>query len=78
MKVKLTNDQFRMMRSVYKLSMKEWGNLLDISDTYVNLIEKNKRRLTERVVQRLVNELELTENKLAQILAIYEKFQRRN
>jgi predicted transcriptional regulator len=76
MRLHITNEDFRRMRSVYRLSMMEWGDLLGISDAYVNQIEKSQRRLTENVVNQLVKELELTEEKLLRILDIYNEFQR--
>lgn len=66
-------DEFYKIRKTYRLSSEEFGSLCDISGAYVNMIEKGKRNLTERVKMRLIEELELTPEKLTRILAIYKE-----
>ncbi|NMD69599.1 helix-turn-helix transcriptional regulator [Bacillus sp. DNRA2] len=70
----LTANEFRMIRKVYRLSTVEYGALCDISGAYVNYIENNKRNLTDRVRRKLVAELQLTPDKLAQITAVYNEY----
>jgi transcriptional regulator with XRE-family HTH domain len=70
-------DVFKRIRKVYDLSQKEFGDLLDISHAQVNRIERGTRNLTDRIRQRLVDELRLTPDKLSRILAIYDEFQHR-
>jgi transcriptional regulator with XRE-family HTH domain len=67
-------DEFYKIRKVYRLSTREFGALCDISGAYVNMIENNKRNLTDRIKRRLIEELELTPEKLAHILEVYNEF----
>jgi plasmid maintenance system antidote protein VapI len=62
----------RKIREVYRLSCDEVGALLDVSGRYVNYIENGERRLTEQLVGKLITELELTDDKLARIISIYD------
>ncbi len=71
----ITALDFARIRHVYHLTMDEYGLLLGITAAYVNNIEKGKCRFTERVKQRLVEELELTPEKLQRILSIYDEYQ---
>jgi transcriptional regulator with XRE-family HTH domain len=70
----LTADEFYKIRKVYRLTQEDVGALCNVSTSYINMIEKNKRKLTERVGRRLVEELQLTPDKLTCILAIYNEF----
>lgn len=67
-------DEFYKIRKVYRLSTEEFAALCDITGAYVNMIENNKRNLTERVKRRLIEELQLTPEKLARILEVYNEF----
>lgn len=72
--MKLTADEFYKIRKVYRLTQDELGALCNVTAAHINMIEKNKRNLTERVERRLIEELQLTPDKLACILAIYNEF----
>jgi transcriptional regulator with XRE-family HTH domain len=70
----LNAEKFKIIRRTYKLNMKEFAALLDISAAYVCQIEKGKSSLSVNVAQKLINELELTEPKLKKILSIHRDF----
>lgn len=70
----VTESMLYKIRNVYRLSLAEMGDLLDVSATYVHLIENGSRRLTETIRDKLVAEFDLTPEKLAEILRIYEEY----
>ncbi|USK70196.1 helix-turn-helix domain-containing protein [Peribacillus asahii] len=70
----LTANEFYRIRKTYRLTSSEFGALCDISGAYVNMIENGKRNLTDRVKQKLIEELQLTPDKLARILDIYREY----
>ncbi|MEH7119072.1 helix-turn-helix transcriptional regulator [Neobacillus vireti] len=70
----LNADDFYKIRKVYRLTSEEFGALCEISGAYVNMVEHGKRNLTERVKRRLIEELELTPDKLARIQAVFNEF----
>lgn len=72
--MQLTANEFYKVRKVYRLSSAEFGALCDISAPYVNMIENGKRNLTRQVKYRLIDELQLTPEKLARILEIYQEY----
>jgi transcriptional regulator with XRE-family HTH domain len=74
----LTADEFYKVRTVYRLTQEEIGALCDVSGAQINRIERGKRNLTERVKRRLIEEMQLTPDKLARILAIYNEYDRGN
>ncbi len=69
----LTADDFYKIRKVYRLTLEDIGALCSVSAAYINMVEKGKRNLSERVKRRLIAELQLTPDKLARILAIYNE-----
>lgn len=67
-------DEFYKIRKVYGLSQQEWGDLLDLSHAQISRIESGKRELTLKIKRRLIEELQLTPEKLAKIFDIYETY----
>ncbi|MGG1684872.1 helix-turn-helix domain-containing protein [Pseudalkalibacillus sp. NRS-1564] len=72
--MKITHETFQKIRVVYNCSMREFGDLLNISAGYVNDIEKERKPLTVPVKARLIDELQLNHTKLNRILEIYQEF----
>jgi transcriptional regulator with XRE-family HTH domain len=74
--MKITSELLYKIRKAYRLTQADIGALCDVSDAYINLIENGKRNITDRISHSITKELELTPDKLAQILAVYEEYNR--
>ncbi|HZG87296.1 helix-turn-helix transcriptional regulator [Paenibacillus sp.] len=68
------NATFKKIRKVYALSCSEMGSLLDVSTTLVSYIERERRTLTPEIRRKVIDEFELTPEKLAKILEVYEEY----
>ncbi|MEK6993455.1 helix-turn-helix transcriptional regulator [Paenibacillus sp. FSL K6-1566] len=69
----ITADTMFKLRKVYRLSQAEIGAMCGVSDAFINQIERGKRSLSDRIKHGLIREFELTPEKLARVLAIYEE-----
>lgn len=69
----ITADNLRKIRLVYRLSQAEFGALAGVSASYINQVERGKCCLSDRVRRALTDELEMTPDKLAQILRLYDE-----
>jgi len=69
----LTADDFYKVRWYFRLTQEEMAAICNISGAQISRIESGKRNLTERVKRRLNSELQLTPDKLARILEIYNE-----
>lgn len=65
---------FFIIRKVYRMSMMQMAETLGISGTYVNQIEKEREPLTDNVRRNLIRTLDLTPEKVSEIVMIYEAF----
>ncbi|MDR6883567.1 helix-turn-helix transcriptional regulator [Bacillus sp. 3255] len=71
--MKLSPESFRMIRVVYGLTQQEYADLLDCSVSTVSKIEKGYRSLTHGIERKVLDEMELTEDKLARIHSLYRE-----
>lgn len=71
--MRITADEARLIRKVYRLTLEDMAALCDVSISLISKVEKGHRKLSDRLQQRLVNEFELTPDKLARILEIYNE-----
>ncbi|MFF8783315.1 helix-turn-helix domain-containing protein [Streptomyces sp. NPDC015140] len=71
--MRINANEARLIRKVYRLTLEDMAALCDVSTSLIHKIENGQRNLSDRVQQRLVNEFELTPDKLARITAIYEE-----
>lgn len=71
--MRITADEARLIREVYRLTLEDMAALCDVSISLISKVENGHRKLSDRLQQRLVNEFELTPDKLARILAIYNE-----
>lgn len=69
----ITADTMFKLRKVYRLSQAEIGAMCGVSDAFINQVERGKRSLSDRIRRGLIREFELTPEKLARVLAIYEE-----
>ncbi len=60
------------IRRTYRLTLMEVGLLADVSAAYIHQIENGKRPASDSVSEKLAEELDLTPDKLARILSIYD------
>lgn len=69
----ITADTIYKLRKVYRLSQAEIGAMCGVSDAFINQIERGKRNVSDRIKLGLIREFELTPDKLARLMAIYEE-----
>lgn len=72
--MRISNEQFYKIRKVYQLTTTELANILDYSQSYISDIDRGVEPVTDNVVRRLREKLELDEIKLREIELIYEKY----
>lgn len=65
---------FYKIRKTYRLSMKQMAEILGISYSYVNHIEKGREPLRYEIKQKLIKRFNLTPEKLDEIKRYYHKF----
>lgn len=69
----ITPETLRIIRQVYRLTLEEMAALLDTSTAGVWRLEHGERPVTADVAAMIRTEFELTPDKLAHILGIYEE-----
>ena len=72
--MRINNEQFHKIRKVHQLTTTELAELLGYSQTYISSIDRGVEPVTDNVVRRLREKLELDETKLREIELIYEKY----
>ncbi|KIV55269.1 hypothetical protein AM501_06635 [Aneurinibacillus migulanus] len=70
----ITLEQFKAIRSVYHLTQAEMAALLSVHESLINHIENGRRNISARVGRILIDEFELTAEKLQRILQIHKEF----
>lgn len=70
----ITLEQFKAIRSVYHLTQAEMAALLSVHESLINHIENGRRNISARVSRILIDEFELTAEKLQRILQIHKEF----
>jgi transcriptional regulator with XRE-family HTH domain len=72
--MKLKADDMRRIRKVYKLTLQDMAALCDCSTSLMSKIERGDRVLTDSIAMKLVDELQLTIDKVERINEIYETY----
>ncbi|WP_226677067.1 helix-turn-helix domain-containing protein [Rossellomorea aquimaris] len=72
--MKLKADDIRRIRKVYKLTLQNMAALCDCSTSLMSKIERGDRVLTDSVALKLIDELQLTVEKVERINDIYETY----
>jgi len=72
--VKITNEDFIIIRKVHDLNQYELAVKLNYSQTYVMFIEKNYRKPTDEMNNRLISAFNLTPDKLNKIREFYHEY----
>ncbi|MDM5197869.1 hypothetical protein QUF79_07555 [Fictibacillus enclensis] len=70
----LTTKDLLQIKCVYGFTQMDIASLLGVSDAHISNVIKGKKRFTERLSNRLINELQLTDSKLTRIREIYREF----
>ncbi|MGG1600964.1 hypothetical protein [Paenibacillus naphthalenovorans] len=70
----IDSQVIRKIRAVYRLSLREMGALLSVSESHLCRIEKNERIITPTIRSNLIQEFALDDSKLVRILALYDEF----
>ena len=71
--MKIDGEILRRIRIAYKLTQTELGALCNVTASMINQIERGKYPMTDSVLKALVRELSLTPEKIAVLLAEYDK-----
>jgi transcriptional regulator with XRE-family HTH domain len=69
----IDGNTLRKIREVYRLSRDEMGALLGVSGRFIHYVERGERNLPRERAEMLADELALTPEKLARILAIHDE-----
>lgn len=69
----ITADTMKKLRKVHRLTQAELGARCGVSDVFINRIERGKKNVSEKVSRAIIAEFELTPDKLARMLAIYDE-----
>lgn len=72
--MRITADDLKVIKDVYRLKLDEIGAMLGVSASYVCRIIRGNRSMTKRVSDRIVERFQLTPEKLDRIHAVYEEF----
>lgn len=72
--MKLTAEDMRKIRRVYKLTLRDMAALCDCSLSMVSMIERGERVLSDGIAMKLVDEFDLTAEKVERIVDIYETY----
>lgn len=63
----------RKLREVYRSTREDFGVLMNVTGRFVSYVESGDRKLPQYRADMLVRELELTPDKLARLMAVYEE-----
>lgn len=63
----------RKLRKVYGMSCEDFGALMNVTGRFIRFIESGDRKLPKNRADMLVRELDLTPEKLARFMAVYEE-----
>ncbi|MFD2923883.1 helix-turn-helix domain-containing protein [Halobacillus naozhouensis] len=74
MRLIIDNQTFYVIRKIHRLSMKEMADYLNISQSYVNQIEKGREPVTGNVRDKVVNVFGLDNEKLVKIKKDYNEY----
>ncbi|MDR4956262.1 helix-turn-helix domain-containing protein [Bacillus sonorensis] len=69
--MELTGDQVLKIRRIYRLSQKDVADLTGVSEAFICMIEKGKRKITPKVSGRLTDKLALNPDKVISLLEFY-------
>lgn len=63
----------RKLREVYRSTREDFGALMNVTGRFVSYVESGDRKLPQYRADMLVRELELTPDKLARLMTVYEE-----
>ncbi|MGX9948704.1 helix-turn-helix transcriptional regulator [Bacillus subtilis] len=69
--MELTGDQVLKIRRIYRLSQKDVADLTGVSEAFICMIEKGKRKITPKISTRLADKLDLNPAKVISLLEFY-------
>ncbi|HET7579774.1 MAG TPA: helix-turn-helix transcriptional regulator [Bacillales bacterium] len=75
--MKLNAETLRKIRIAYKLTQYEMAALCGCTAGMINKVERNKYPLTEKIRRAIDREFQLTPDKLAILLAEYDRIMER-
>ncbi|KKB71827.1 MULTISPECIES: helix-turn-helix domain-containing protein [Bacillus] len=68
----LSGSTIRKIRKIYRLSQKDVARITGISESMVSMIESGARQLPDKVAERFSEFLELTPEKVIDLLEFYQ------
>ncbi|WP_244869271.1 helix-turn-helix domain-containing protein [Paenibacillus lactis] len=69
----IDGSTFRKLREVYRMTREDFGALMNVTGRFVSYVESGDRKLPQHRADMLVRELDLTPEKLARLMAIYNE-----
>lgn len=76
--MKLTPIQLKQIRKVCGLTQRNIASLVGVSNAYLNRVEKGKQALSDKINFRIINALDISQQKMTEIERIYNEFQKRS
>ncbi|MFR9710269.1 helix-turn-helix domain-containing protein [Paenibacillus sp. MB22_1] len=70
--LKITRSELYKIRKALGLTLDEMGALINVSGPQLHYIERGNRRLKTEHIALLTRELDLTPERLARLLAVYD------
>ena len=72
--MRITADDLKVIKDVYRLKLDEIGAMLGVSASYVCHIIRGKRNVTKHISDQIIDRFQLTPEKLERIRAAYDEF----
>lgn len=72
--MRLTAETLYIVRKVCGCTQARLAGLIGVTESYVNKIERGKCRMTDDIERRIKRALDLDEDRLSEVLSIYERF----
>ncbi|MGP4080973.1 helix-turn-helix domain-containing protein [Pseudalkalibacillus sp. R45] len=70
----LTGKDIHMIREVYRFSCEEFGRRIGVSGSYITMMERGARPVSEEVRRKVKYEFDLTVEKLKSIIDTYNEY----
>ncbi|CAG9612408.1 hypothetical protein BACCIP111899_01584 [Bacillus rhizoplanae] len=70
----LTSNQIRIVRKLHGLSQRELARLINVDSGLISKVEADKASVSTNLNKRLIDALEITEEKLALAIEVSERF----
>ncbi|GFZ69041.1 hypothetical protein PSE10B_55630 [Pseudomonas amygdali pv. eriobotryae] len=70
----ITPELLMKIRKVYRLTQAKLGELLGVTDEYINMIERGKCPVSKRLEGRITYTFQLNAEKVDEIESVYKRY----